>query len=1145
MATAQNTNSEQVVPGDSNQDDVLSIQAQYLRSPSPSRFSVISDTDTESIFMEPIHLSSPIAATKIINEELKPKEIKIKPISPKMLETAEQLLVEDLYNRVKVKIDDSGKFNTPCIMDIQHILMQKMEAPMELINEVWPSIFIGEKSAAVNKSRLKRLGITHILNAAHGTGVYTSKAFYMGMEIEYLGIEAEDFPDFDLSKYFRKAAEFVDEALLTCRGKVLVCSVMGTSRSAALVAAYLMIFHHMTIMKALITLRRKRPIYPNEGFIKQLRELNETLLDERSQCHLEDDDETHSQCSIIEAKAHSTSVAEEETQSIMGAQAHSIMVEEEDSSSLIAGSLLSSVAKSSVASKNTLIDEEEEERIYKEWRAKQGLSATEHTNKPGEERLKLPEDSEKDNNADWLIREWQSKNEKFQMNPNLQCTNNDEGDVESLIARSRHTAGEQDGTESVNSIDCEFSQQYLEEYLNKQHRARNDSLSTEASTWDMWDERLLEISKRAARGDDSSMASFSWAGKRRDPDEESSVCSDSSSMFNFCKNNKDKLTPLERWQIKRIQFGWNKKDLKADENKTEASREEEGEGERNSLADVNLTAYQSWKLRHQKKLGNQNKIEVINLAKDEDITSKRTQQRRTELLERCKRTLEESRSISECETGSSMGRSIPLSLFWSKIPDTSLSDESASVLSMQSGGSSMSKARTASTTTVPMLPLQVNPDASVSLSSVQDWIASVVSEQIAIKQSEIMNAAVPLYKNSQLQPTVRCNEDDKSSHLSIQSGHSLHRSRADTQSILSCSSLSSFKSEGLQSKEVIKTSTPLYSLFADEINLQKLDYMNKEIKNEMEDKMDAYKREKVTADNKRSTLFKKKKKYEREDKDLVQTNSAFSPCSGLDKFDVKSNISGYSLGSSIPDPTCNIHKWLNDVKDESVNNTRYDSIKKNETKPIQASYLHDRGSESMLKFPFNAAEGSDLHFTRDDLKLSSRHSGEYTPIHVSSSYKSKEVDNKSKLKYCIPSSDLEYSTFSRPLADEAGSSRESYSGRSFMEMQTPCLSDNMLPSDQPATHLIPRRSRLHSPETEINGDLMEIHAKRKFKQNCASAGEQASGKINDRDLENPTAKKGLKTASKNTSDEEDDKIIAAWRNHLPIRVKDKKKYQNE
>jgi atypical dual specificity phosphatase len=83
---------------------------------------------------------------------------------------------------------------------------------------------------AVNKGRLKRLGITHILNAAHGTGVYTGSEFYTGLEIQYLGVEVDDFPEVDISQHFRKAAEFLDEALLTYRGE-RVLQVPGSWKS--------------------------------------------------------------------------------------------------------------------------------------------------------------------------------------------------------------------------------------------------------------------------------------------------------------------------------------------------------------------------------------------------------------------------------------------------------------------------------------------------------------------------------------------------------------------------------------------------------------------------------------------------------------------------------------------------------------------------------------------------------------------------------------------------------------------------------------------------------------------------------------------------------------------------------------------------
>lgn len=69
------------------------------------------------------------------------------------------------------------------------------------------------------------MGITHILNTAHGTGVYTGESFYTGMNIQYMGIEVDDFPDADISVHFRPTAEFLDEALLTHKGE-FICSIL-------------------------------------------------------------------------------------------------------------------------------------------------------------------------------------------------------------------------------------------------------------------------------------------------------------------------------------------------------------------------------------------------------------------------------------------------------------------------------------------------------------------------------------------------------------------------------------------------------------------------------------------------------------------------------------------------------------------------------------------------------------------------------------------------------------------------------------------------------------------------------------------------------------------------------------------------------
>lgn len=70
--------------------------------------------------------------------------------------------------------------------------------------------------------RLKRLGITHILNAAEGNSfmhVNTSAEFYAGTGIIYHGIPASDTDHFDISVYFEEAADFIEKALAYKNGK--------------------------------------------------------------------------------------------------------------------------------------------------------------------------------------------------------------------------------------------------------------------------------------------------------------------------------------------------------------------------------------------------------------------------------------------------------------------------------------------------------------------------------------------------------------------------------------------------------------------------------------------------------------------------------------------------------------------------------------------------------------------------------------------------------------------------------------------------------------------------------------------------------------------------------------------------------------
>ncbi|XP_053273086.1 serine/threonine/tyrosine-interacting-like protein 2 [Pleuronectes platessa] len=914
---------DQAVPDEDEEErSVRGVQSHYLRCPSPSfsmmsdsRFSAISGSDAASIFMEPIHLSSAIAAKQIINEELPPRGVRTESVPESMLETAEQLMVEDLYNRVKDMIDDRSPYNTPCVLDIQRAMVgDRLEAPVNQVDEVWPNVFIAEKSVAVNKARLKRMGITHILNTAHGTGVYTGDTFYTGMNIQYMGIEVDDFPDADISVHFRPTAEFLDEALLTHKGKVLVVSMMGASRPAVLVASYLMIFHHMSIMEALMSIRKKRPINPNEGFLKQLRELNENLMEER-----DDDDDTLSQCSVVDAHTRNHLFGDggddddydtdkEEEQSMIQVKANSIMMEEEEDGE----SVMSSVASSSAAAA-----------------LRSGLIGTQtgpDSQGSTSEGIVLPEqdadEDEDEDGLDGMIREWQRRNDKYQSEDWLEAQLNSEcEDGESLLGGLKRT---KDGADAdVDSVTSEDVRAVKERLKRRGRRPPSDAMSTSSSMSysDLWNQRLREIEEQAAtryrkREEDESSESTATeggggGGKTKIDNEVQSILSDSSSMYNFCHNNKEKLTPLERWRVKRIQFGWNKKDHE-DGEKSSVGGGENGEGEVKtpSFQDVNLTAYQAWKLRQQKRLGEENTDEILEMSRGEDSATIKRRQRREEILERSKKTLEESQSMCGWETESCVsGGTIPLSAFWAGAGVTGspsvANDDTMSMLSGRSSViSSVSQARSTRSAqsagalhppVPPILPVptMLGPggEPMVNLASIQNWIANVVSETIQQKQNE-MSLPPPSRAGSEFGfgqgagsvISGRGRDDDKASLLSgAPYSSSLYQGRGKAAaSVLSgggSSSISGLSGRGsafsstlgsnLGSKKnkITTTSVPLYSLFQDQVDLGKLDAMDKEIKSEMRGKMATYEKKKILEDNRRSTLYKKKKPKEDEDEE--------------------------------------------------------------------------------------------------------------------------------------------------------------------------------------------------------------------------------------------------------------------------------------
>lgn len=209
------------------------------------------------------------------------------------------------------------------------------------------------RSMAHDRYGLWKLGITHVLNAAHGKMCCQGSHDFYGTTVDYYGVPANDLPTFDLSPYFYPSAHYIHETLnipngesitaqaknsttsiwenansfclrtlqcLSCAfssnffpggsspngfyidirifsialcnlmqstsslspAKIFVHCAVGVSRSASLVLAYLMIYHHLPLMDAIKRVKENRWIFPNRGFLKQLRQLDATLQREKS-----------------------------------------------------------------------------------------------------------------------------------------------------------------------------------------------------------------------------------------------------------------------------------------------------------------------------------------------------------------------------------------------------------------------------------------------------------------------------------------------------------------------------------------------------------------------------------------------------------------------------------------------------------------------------------------------------------------------------------------------------------------------------------------------------------------------------------------------------------------------------------------------
>lgn len=147
-------------------------------------------------------------------------------------------------------------------------------------DEIFPGIIIGNSDTVKNLDYLLDLGVTHVLNTAEND-VRIDPSKFSKQGISYKGFVVKDLPNTDITQYFAESSDFIERALSLRCGLVFVACYMGFSRSAAIVAAYLMGKKNYSATEALTYMRQFREVAPNLGFLHQLASYDNDLRKQR------------------------------------------------------------------------------------------------------------------------------------------------------------------------------------------------------------------------------------------------------------------------------------------------------------------------------------------------------------------------------------------------------------------------------------------------------------------------------------------------------------------------------------------------------------------------------------------------------------------------------------------------------------------------------------------------------------------------------------------------------------------------------------------------------------------------------------------------------------------------------------------------
>jgi len=142
----------------------------------------------------------------------------------------------------------------------------------QIIDNLW----LGSISSSCNREMLHEYKIETVISAFLGSTAN------FPFDFNYERAKLRDIENENIIEDINRLLPIIHKELMNNRGVLCFC-MFGKSRSASIVTAYLIKYKNMTTEEAIKFIKTKRSqVDPNSGYIKQLKEFEKTIKEEKT-----------------------------------------------------------------------------------------------------------------------------------------------------------------------------------------------------------------------------------------------------------------------------------------------------------------------------------------------------------------------------------------------------------------------------------------------------------------------------------------------------------------------------------------------------------------------------------------------------------------------------------------------------------------------------------------------------------------------------------------------------------------------------------------------------------------------------------------------------------------------------------------------